>query len=589
MKEDILSVNDVVDILNPKAKAMMLAVAAERMRNILRVIMCKELKRGFKAWKLSITQLRAVEKLKIFLRFRNVRNFSSKVMIGVLKFKRRKFRHWRNIAHAEALRLKAEKEKACSIAIQRVFRGWLGRRKVTDFEAARKYASMFKATVRIQALFRCKGKRWKYQRYLRDKNHMAATIIIQRLSRGFLGRKRFKRIRLQANRDIAATMIQSVVRGNAGRKRAAQKQYLRDCIKAAVVIQAQMRGFLSRRMVDRILEEKLRDWGVRFLQRIFRGVLCRMNMHRKRKEIEDYRWHRLRMVLRIQSQFRGFRGRIMARAHIVQKRRKQTKLANAANKINQIVRAFNARSELRNRKSERLKKWVADASRYKETWSDDAQAWFYVDEETGDATWEPNPLGYTRADGQLVLANGTTVDYYNVQNGGDIVDVDKVRLQNCIECSFRTAIRACNECGDVFCTKCYKETHAIGGRRTHTYEAVGPIDCSECEEVLAERWCVACDEAYCDDCWRKVHNHGKRRVHPFSKVAPTGAIAPAMFTIDGEKVDEYTSVHGQHHYQLEQDSATMASAENSTVAYDAAGNVIWYCKHFLFAPDNIDT
>ena len=205
-----------------------------------------------------------------------------------------------------------------------------------------------------------------------------------------------------------------------------------------------------------------------------------------------------------------------------------------------LVRAFNARAELRNRKHERLMKWVADASQWKETWSDDAQAWFYYDESSGDAMWEPSSLGYTRADGQLVLANGTTVDYYNVAEGGEIVDVDKVRLQNCIECSFRTAIRACNECGDAFCTKCYNETHAIGGRRTHTWTAIGPLDCTECEEVLAERWCVACDEAYCDECWRKVHGHGKRRMHPFSKVGPTGAIDPKMQTIDGETVSSTT-------------------------------------------------
>ena len=536
MKEDILSVNDVVNVNNPKAKAMMLAVAAERMKNILGVVMSRELSRGFRAWQLSVYQLRSVEKLKIFIRFRNVRRFAAKIVSVSLRFLKRKFRHWRNIAHAEALRLKRERENSAALEIQRVFRGYLGRRRVVNIGDAQKYANMYRATVKLQALFRAKGRLWKYQRYKRDKKYMASTMALQRVSRGFLGRKRFRRVRLQANRDIAAGMIQSVVRGRCGRRKAKDKAHLRACIRAAVFIQAQMRGFLTRRMVDRILEEKLRDWGTRFIQRIIRGVLCRMNMHRKRKEIEDYRRNRAVQITRIQAVYRGFRGRIMARAHIVQKRRKHAKLSTAANKLNMLVRAFNARTELRNRKKERLLKWVADASRWKETWSDDAQAWFYVNDDTGDAVWEPQAEGYTRADGQLVLANGTTVDYYNITNGGEVVDVDKVRLQTCIECSYRTAIRACNECGDAFCTKCYNETHAIGGRRTHTYKPVGPIDCSECEEVLAERWCVACDESYCDECWRKVHNHGKRRLHPFSKVAPTGAIEPNMQTIDGEQV-----------------------------------------------------
>jgi len=32
----------------------------------------------------------------------------------------------------------------------------------------------------------------------------------------------------------------------------------------------------------------------------------------------------------------------------------------------------------------------------------------------------------------------------------------------CSECSERIAIRDCNECGDKFCTKCYKALHTTG-------------------------------------------------------------------------------------------------------------------------------
>jgi hypothetical protein len=32
----------------------------------------------------------------------------------------------------------------------------------------------------------------------------------------------------------------------------------------------------------------------------------------------------------------------------------------------------------------------------------------------------------------------------------------------CSECCSRVAIRACNECGDKFCTKCYKFLHSTG-------------------------------------------------------------------------------------------------------------------------------
>jgi hypothetical protein len=61
---------------------------------------------------------------------------------------------------------------------------------------------------------------------------------------------------------------------------------------------------------------------------------------------------------------------------------------------------------------------------------------------------------------------------------------EKQRKKLCSECVLRTAIRFCNECGDKFCTKCYKDTHATGTRRKHTFSNIGPIDCTECELKL---------------------------------------------------------------------------------------------------------
>jgi hypothetical protein len=254
------------------------------------------------------------------------------------------------------------------------------------------------------------------------------------------------------------------------------------------------------------------------------------------QEIAEYRDCRIKSAIKIQALFRGYRGKGIARAHMIQKKRKKAKLNAAATRIGKMIRCFNARAELRRRKKERMVRWAEGASKWKETWSDDAKAWFYFEESTGNAQWEPSAEGYTRADGQLVLPNGQTVDYYGVLSGEAMGDVDMSRLAVCIECTTRTAIRTCNECLDSFCTKCYKETHSIGGRKTHTWIPAGPLDCSECEELLAERWCVACDESFCDSCWRKVHNHGKRRYHPFSKVSVIGKIDPKMYTIDGEQV-----------------------------------------------------
>jgi hypothetical protein len=44
----------------------------------------------------------------------------------------------------------------------------------------------------------------------------------------------------------------------------------------------------------------------------------------------------------------------------------------------------------------------------------------------------------------------------------EVVPDKKKNTRLCSECSSRVAIRACVECGDKFCTKCYKHLHSTG-------------------------------------------------------------------------------------------------------------------------------
>jgi hypothetical protein len=55
-----------------------------------------------------------------------------------------------------------------------------------------------------------------------------------------------------------------------------------------VIIVVVFLRYLTRRRVDKILEEKLQDWGCRFIQRVVRGTISRMNMNKKRKVIYLY-------------------------------------------------------------------------------------------------------------------------------------------------------------------------------------------------------------------------------------------------------------------------------------------------------------
>ena len=169
---------------------------------------------------------------------------------------------------------------------------------------------------------------------------------------------------------------------------------------------------------------------------------------------------------------------------------------------------------------------------------------FYLNAETGDSLWEPPPGGYTKSDGMLILESGETIiDPLKVlYKESD----DYMNNRLCTECFDRVAIRKCKECGDKFCTICYKETHATGTRKSHTWIPTGPIDCTDCEKVLAVRWCVSCDEAFCDPCWKVVHAKGKRKFHPFSEVDIDGKIDERLFTIDGREIQGgYDSTYSQ--------------------------------------------
>lgn len=407
-----------------------------------------------------------------------------------------------------------------------------------------------------------------------------------------MARKRVHTLRLKHNKALAATAIQKVARGRVARKRVVGIRATRRTHRAAVQIQKIVRGFVARRTISSILVNRARfKYAVR-IQALMRGALARMNRERKVAELQEYRYVRYRAATLIQAAYRGYRSRLLVRMKLYKLRKVRSEQARAATAIITVVRGFLCRAYLRDLRAERRERWIAEARTWQEMWSDESAAWFYLNIVTGDALWEPSAEGYVKSDGSLVLASGEIIeDPRNKKppaegeeeddaEGGPMAEegsgprkTDKKKGQShlCSECSDRVAIRSCAECGDKFCTKCYKAAHATGSRRSHTYTAIGPLDCAECELLLAERWCVSCDEAYCDGCWRKVHGRGKRRFHPYSEVSPAGRVDARIYTMDGEQqLGEYDSSHAQQQMELaavqQQEQHQLASADS-----DAAG------------------
>ncbi len=559
VKAGIASLQSLVQIDNPRAKQMLFSVAAERMQAALRLVIRGELRRGWWAWRMVNGQLRRRICTAKTIRVLGLRIVAEKLNNAVCRILEKKYLIWANNAQREAARLKRETQVRSTVEIQRHMRAFLARKRVRFLKEQIKYRKLYAAVIKIQAQIRGRLIRWKYIKFMRGRLEEKSVLKIQRRFRGYRGRKRVKIIRFQRNKVRAAICIQALVRGRFGRVRYHTLNIERLKVRAAIKIEALVRGFLTRRSIAKILLKKRQDAAVIVIQALWRGGVCRMSMDRKRREIREYRETRYRAARDVQRIFRGWRSRLSTRIKFIEQERKNRKLGEAATKINNIVRRFLAKATVRDKRKQRMQNLLADARAWKEMWSEDSEAWFYLNGVTGEDLWQPPATGYTKADGTLVLATGAIIEDPLVSEAKE-VERKKTAETTCCECEERAAIKYCRQCGDRYCTPCFRTSHATGTRRNHTTDAVGPIDCSECEIVLAIRWCVSCDEAYCDGCWRKVHGRGKRRFHPFCEVSSKGRIDPRQLTMDGTELSTYDPTYSQQ----------MADSEESKQALDTA-------------------
>lgn len=556
IKESISTAQNVINIADPKAKGLIFQVAAEAMRRAMEPFLLFEIKRGFTAWSFVVRQERRQEKAGVFIHFLTVRNTLLALNAILTRVLHVNMQRWKAFTVAELQRIKKEKMLKAVLKIQGLFRTRIAKRKVEVLRQRRKYQKLYDSTIKIQALFRGKLGRWRFLRETRDKLRNNGATQMQRIVRGYIARKRVHILRLRKNKALAATTIQKIVRGRAATKRVQVMLTNRRHGQAVTKMQSFIRGWLGRKHIARILLELAHYKYIVRIQAMVRGALGRMHLVKKIAEMQEYRAFRYKAATLIQSAYRGYRCSVLYKMMMYKVNKTRKEEARAATAINRIVRGFISRAYLRDLRKAQREQWIRDARHFKETWADDSESWFYYNEETGEALWEPSAMGYTKSDGLLVLASGEIIEdpakaAHTRRNGpldGDYDDydeeeavkeapVDKKKASRlCSECNDRTAIRACTECGDKFCTKCYKYLHATGSRRNHTYTAIGPLDCTECELRLAERWCVSCDESFCDPCWRKVHGRGKRVFHPYSEISTEGRIDPRIFTMDGDQV-----------------------------------------------------
>lgn len=203
-----------------------------------------------------------------------------------------------------------------AITIQRVARGMRDRKIARLLRYERHYADVVvPSSIVLQNMWRQRMAKRKLQEL---KARQLASTMLQRIIRGRLERRKFTRLVAWKAQQDAATRISSVVRGWMAREIYTWrlKEHHREFVQqpAARKIQAVWHGLQTRRWF-RVLVKK--DAAVIVLQRAWRTVLAR----RKARETLDSvaQAYLAKLATRLQSAFRGFRGRRRFR-HLWQER-----------------------------------------------------------------------------------------------------------------------------------------------------------------------------------------------------------------------------------------------------------------------------
>ena len=93
----------------------------------------------------------------------------------------------------------------------------------------------------------------------------------------------------------------------------------------------------------------------------------------------------------------------------------------------------------------------------------------------------------------------------------------------CSQCQVRLAEFLCQQCDDKYCGDCSESLHRSGRKKTHTITELLPFHkdelddgeeyCVECEHSKAELLCEQCGDNYCTRCFKRTHARGRKAQH----------------------------------------------------------------------------
>ena len=354
------------------------------------------------------------------------------------------------------------------------------------------------------------------------------------LAKRQVGERRWERRRLQAAIAIQGAQRRKVARGVLSAKQQEKREW-----ESALLIQCRVRGNAARYRVYRIKLDRIESAAALQIQRQAR----RMNAQRRVRKLREERQRRLKVeaaaALKIQCAYRGYVARLETAMRLAGVRQMRKLRDRSAAAIQAGLRGMMARVRCKGLREERDEELMNLARAVEEMASEDASgASFYQNKETGEVSWSPPAEGYTRKDSMLVLATGKVIEDPLTTMTAEEKRA-KLLEKKCSECETEDATRACEQCGDRFCTNCYSDAHKTGARARHTWSRLGNVECAECEKNDAIRWCVVCDDPFCAGCWEDMHRRGKRALHPFCKINEEGKLDLEAATAAGDAAGRY--------------------------------------------------
>jgi hypothetical protein len=510
VREDIARVNETVPIQSVKAQLFMQRWGLEKFQKIFFRIQMSFIIAAFRKWKHMIENDKHEEKRQNYMKLKASKNL--KHLGNRLRNKdlHHAFELWWSGVEKQRIAEEFERhDHACRI-IQRAARAYIARIVIRDLKSRLKRELKSRSAIIIQALFRGVSTRKQVSELLDQIEMNRAVLCVQRAWRGRMGRIMYRESKKKARELWATKLVQNSWRGRHARALMATMREQRKRNHAAIILQSHFRRLLSRNLLkDKRSGAREHKMASRIQARIRgkfarRGVSHLVEARDKRKKLE------YQAATTIQKMFRARKAYITYMLKLQAYRASMAKGNAAAMRVQAIYRGRLARRLVRDMSGENHDEMVERAREYTEIWDEDSQGYFYYNNYTEAALWEPPASGFTKADGKLVLRNGDVIPDPSIDPASN--------AKKCIECTTEYASRYCTDCDDHYCDDCWTKTHSAGKRALHSFELTGPTKCVECSVDVAVMWCDDCDDPYCKDCYASVHKAGKRKKHKWTTI-----------------------------------------------------------------------